>query len=407
MMVVAVGLAAVLLDQPLPESAEWWWLHQGSGGDAVSLLSTLLAALIPMAALLVSITMVVLTLAAGQLGPRIIRNFMGDLQTQVTLGLFMSTMLYMLIVLRTLNEDMAAEAVPRLAVAVGTWMVMACLAALLFFVHTLARSIISDTMIGRVGADLDAALLKDLPASEELVDPETARPPGPGVDLRVRRSGYVRTMDARRLVKRARDLGVFIEVLYRPGHYLVAGSIHARVWGDRAAVDKAASAVRAALAMGGQRDAAQDLEFSVRQLVEIALRALSPGINDEFTAITVIDRLTGSLSIALGRPSLHRVLCDDTGTPRLLRPVSGFAGLCDVAFDQIRQAAGGHPAVQMRVIENLGTLLALAEQPAERAALVHHLDLMIESVRLSGAEPYDLQAMEQRYRNALLQRPEE
>jgi uncharacterized membrane protein len=171
-------------------------------------------------------------------------------------------------------------------------------------------------------------------------------------------------------------------------------------------VDKAAAALRSALAMGGQRDAAQDLEFSVRQLVEIALRALSPGINDEFTAITAVDHLTGSLSIALGRPSLHRVLCDGTGTPRLLRPVSSFAGLCEVAFDQIRQAAGGHPAVQMRVIEGLGTLLALAEHPAERAALVQHLDLMMGSVRMSGAEPYDLQAMEQRYRNALLRRPE-
>ncbi len=406
MTLVALALAGVLLQQPLSDDVTGWWLHQGTGSDAIDLMATLLAALIPMAALLVSITMVVLTLAAGQLGPRLIRNFMSDTQTQVTLGLFVATIVYLLVVLRTLRQGMPDDDVPRLAVSFGSVLVLSCIAALLFFVHGLARSIISDTMINRVGSDLDGALKHQLPETPEPVTPDAARPPGPGTPLRVRRSGYVQTVDAERLVTRARDLGVVIELLFRPGHYLIAGSVHARAWGNADAVDKVEASLRNALVVGGQRDAAQDLEYSVRQLVEIALRALSAGINDEFTAIAAIDRLGGSLAVAMKRHPFHRVLCDSEGKARLLRPVSGFDGLCGAAFDQIRQAAKGHPAVQMRMIEVLGLLLALVENPEQRAVLVHHLDLMIGQARRTVAEPSDLQVMELRTREALTRRPE-
>jgi len=402
----ALALAAMLLQQPLPDGISAWWLHQGTGRDAIDLMSTLLAALIPMAALLVSITMVVLTLAAGQLGPRLIRNFMSDTQTQVTLGLFMATIVYLLVVLRTLRQDMPDDDVPRLAVTVGSLLVLTSVAALMFFVHSLARSIISDTMINRVASDLDDALRLQLPDHPEPLAPDVARPPGPGTSLRVRRSGYVLTVDAERLVTRAQALGVVIELLFQPGHYLIGGSIHARAWGDSAAVGEAAAALRNALVVGGQRNAAQDLEFSIRQLVEIALRALSPGINDEFTAITAIDRLGGSLAVAVGRHSVHRVLCDGDGKARLLRPASGFGGLCSAAFNQIRQAAKGHPAVQMRLIDVLGMLLALTEEPVDRATLIHHLDLMIAQARRTVEEPYDLEVMELRARDALTRRPE-
>lgn len=406
MTLVAVGLAVLLLQQPLPEGITAWWLHQGTGEDSIDLMSTLLSALITMTALVVSITMVVLTLAAGQLGPRLIRNFMSDTQTQVTLGLFMATIVYLLVVLRTLRQDMPDDDVPRLAVTVGSALALGCIAALLFFVHGLARSIIADTMINRVASDLDDALRLQLPDSAEPLTPDAARPPGPGTSLRVGRSGYVQTVDVDRLVTQAHDLGVVIELLFLPGHYLIAGSVHARAWGDSAAVDKIEAALKNALVVGGQRNAAQDLEFSVRQLVEIALRALSPGINDEFTAIMAVDRLGGSLAVAAGRHPVHCVLCDSDGKARLLRPVSDFEGLCRAAFNQIRQAAEDHPAVQMRLIDVLGMLLALVADPEDRATLIHHLNLMIGQARRTVAEPDDLQAMELRAREALTRWPE-
>ncbi|MGC2856402.1 DUF2254 domain-containing protein [Novispirillum sp. DQ9] len=400
MSVLAAALAGSLLTQPLSEEFSTWWLYRGTGQDASALLATLLAALIPMAALLVSITMVVLTLAAGQLGPRLIRNFMSDIQTQMTLGLFMATIVYLLIILGELREDMEPGAVPRLAVSVGMFLVLASVAALLFFVHMLARAIISDTMIGRIGADLDEAVDKQLPTRPERWTPDSVRPQGPARSLAAQRNGYVQTVDYDHLVKRAADLDVVVELLFRPGHYLVKGTHHILVWGAEEAVERAGHSLRKEVILGDQRNAAQDLEFSARQLVEIALRALSPGINDEFSAIAAIDRLGGCLAGVIGRPGMHRVLCDPDGKPRLIRPVSSFAGLCGAAFDQIRQASGGHPAVQMRLIEIVGALLSLAERPGERQVLVLHLDMVLESARRGTPEPWDLKALEERHRKA-------
>lgn len=400
MSLAGVALAALLLSQPLSNALDAWWLYQGSGKDASDLLSTLLAALIPMVALLVSITMVVLTLAAGQLGPRLIRNFMSDIQTQMTLGLYLGTTIYLLIVLSTLREGMSSADVPSLAVSIGTLLVLVSVAALLFFVHRLARSIISDTMISRIGADLDDALAGQLPAEEEPCAPEAARPGSPGKSFPAMRSGYVQTVDYENLVHLASELDVVVELLFRPGHHLVRGTVQGSVWGAPAAVDDATGGLWKCVVQGGQRNAAQDLEFSVRQLVEIALRALSPGINDEFSAIAALDRLGASLSGAMGRPGMHRVLCDDNGQPRVIRPVSSLDGVCAAAFDQIRQAAEGHPAVQMRQIEVAGALMSIAASDAERDILGRHLDLMIAAARRSVAEPFDMRALEQRYLRA-------
>lgn len=400
MSVLAIALAVGLLQQPLPEHGRAWWLHAGEAKDAIDLLATLLGALIPMAALIVSITMVVLTLAAGQLGPRLIRNFMSDRQTQVTLGLFLGTIIYLVIVLRSLYGAMSAEEVPRLAVSVGTVLVLANVAALLFFVHMLARAIISDTMIGRVGGDLDRAFHDGLPAGPAAWEPDAVRPAGEGHPLTVHRSGYVQTADFPALVSLARRLDGVIELYFRPGHYLVDGSLQGRFWGDAAHLPAVELALRRGVVQGTQRNAAQDLEYSIRQLVEIALRALSPGINDEFSALTVLDRLAGALAVAVGRHEAHRVLCDKEGVPRLLRPVSTFRGLCAVAFDQIRQAAAGHPAVQMRLIETAGTLLALARSDDEREVLRLHLDVVMDSARGTVQSSHDLEAMERLYQAA-------
>ena len=135
-----------------------WWLNQGSAGEASSLLSALLTSLITMATLVISITMVVLTLAAGQLGPRLIRSFVGDRRTQGVLGLFIGTVVYILLIFRLLDSSLPKEAVPHFAVTAASVLVFLCLLTLLFYVHHLSRSIVADTMVNRVGRDLDSAI---------------------------------------------------------------------------------------------------------------------------------------------------------------------------------------------------------------------------------------------------------
>lgn len=403
MVLVAALLAVLLVQNPLPFGVRvkvGWWLHQGDGADAANLISTLLGALIPMTALLISITMVVLTLAAGQLGPRLISNFMSDRQTQMTLGLFIATIVYLMIVLWTLQGDMQPEEVPSLGVSIGALLVLACVGSLIFFVHSLARSIVSDTMIARIGADLDLAIRRQWREEPEHLSPDEVDVGQPGWGVGIGNDGYVETVDYDSLVKEAKRLDARFELFYRPGDFVISGTVHARIVGPQDAVEKGRAALASATVVGARRTAAQDLEYSIRQLVEIAVRALSPGVNDEFSALAVVDRLGASLAVAVRRHPVHRVLCDRDGVPRVVRRVATFAGLCKAAFNQIRQASGRTPAVQIRMIETLGNLLSVAEEPAYREVLRHHLDLVLALARRSVGDPSDLEVIEGRYRDA-------
>jgi len=165
-MVVAAAIIALLaVTLPLSQSDDpVWFLYSGDAKDAPQFLSNLVTAMITMATLVISITMVVLTLAAQQLGPRLIRSFMADRRTQVTLGLFVATVVYLLLVLRSTYG--ATDRVPNLAVTGGTALVLLCLVALLIFVHHLATSIIADNTIDRVGDALDADAKRLLPEPE-------------------------------------------------------------------------------------------------------------------------------------------------------------------------------------------------------------------------------------------------
>lgn len=224
LMVVAAGASAVLAVhiRVRPGGDPVWFLYSGDAGDAPQFLSNLVTAMITMATLVVSITMVVLTLAAQQLGPRLIRNFMADRRTQMTLGLFVATVVYLLLVLRTTYGG--TDNVPNLAVTVGTALVLLCLVALLVFVHHLARSIIADTIIDRVGAALDADAERLLPASDGDAPPApSVRPREVGAPLVLHHSGYVQAINHRGIVEIAKTANAVIELSLGAGRHVIAG----------------------------------------------------------------------------------------------------------------------------------------------------------------------------------------
>lgn len=361
-----------------------WFLYSGSAEQAPQFLGNLVSAMITMATLAISITMVVLTLAAQQLGPRLIRNFMSDWQTQASLGLFMATVVYLLLVLRSTYGD---GSVANLAVTFGTLLVLASLASLLLFVHHLARAIIADNVIDRVGATLDNDIIRLLPDKDA-----ESPPPLPGENraegiIPAASGGYVQAVDVETLVKAATKANALIELDVRPGHHVLPGTPLARV-SPRTAADDLARPVQSAFVLGRTRTAVQDLEFSVHQLVEVALRALSPGINDPFTATAVLDRLALSLSRVISRGAARSRFADDRGIVRLVMPVSTFEGLTDAAFNQIRQAADGNTAILIRMADNIGQLLQLAGGE-HRSALEKHLRLVVNAGGRTLAEEHD------------------
>jgi len=384
-------------------NGEYWWLYSGDASTARGLLSSLLSGLMTMTSLIVSVTFVILTLAANQLGPRLIAIFMADRQIQTVLGLFLGTILYMVVVLRSLNETLGSEGVPHIAVTIGSALTIVCLFALLFYVHKIARSIIADNIVTRVAADLHRNIRDILPENEDVTEqgsPAIVETRSDSVSLG--RTGYVQVIDYDALFDLACRKQARLQVKVRAGHFVLKNGEHVIVHGERPLGSDAVKAVQSAFVVGSERSPAQDLEYSMRQLVEIALRALSPGINDTFTAIAVINQLGSALEEIFRRSPEPAVWRDEDGEVRLIAQRSDLQGLTDAAFDSIRQAGSAVPAVLIRMADVLAQLAPSIRSQAMREAITQHLGRLAETAEEARLAPSDCKAVLIRVEQALV-----
>ncbi len=386
--IAGLGLAYLLLAYGgmLMSSREpsLWWLYGGDADSAREVLSSVLSGLITMTSLVVSVTFVILTLAANQLGPRLIMIFIADRQIQTMLGLFLGTILYVLTVLRTLGDELGAGQVPHLAVTVGSGLTVVCLFALVFYLHKVARSIVADNVVGKVAADLSHQIRQVLPETDGS-DPGPVPEDGEGWPIALERRGYVQAIDYSALVEIARKHDRVLTIGIRAGHFVLNHGEHITARPRRPFDEATLAAVRSAFIVGQERTPAQDIEFGIRQLVEIAVRALSPGINDVFTALAVADRLGAALEEILSRAPQPVLLRDDEGTVRVVADRSGFDGLLDAAFDQIRQAARPHPAVLIRMADVMAQLAPVLGDAARAGAV---LDQLAKLEQTAGGESF-------------------
>lgn len=400
-LLAAVSARAVtwIDDNPIFLDFSAWWYFGGEPETARELLGTLLSGMITMTSLVISITMVVLSLAANQLGPRLIWNFIRDRQIQIVIGVFFSTIIFILIGIRSIRSD----DVPDLAVTVATMLVGICLFALLFYVHKIARSIIADTVIDEVAAELLRAIETMFPIEADARRADDPPDQACRRTLCLRKSGYLQVVEYDRLLRVAerRSLTVLIDV--RPGQFVLASGEHGLVGSDEPISDAAIEDLRKSFLVGSQRTPTQDVEYSIRQLVEIAVRALSPGTNDPFTAVTVIHRLAASIESLMQRHVVESIrLADSKGSTRVLGVTSTFGGMVDVALNQVRQAAAarGNAAVIITITSVLGDLAAGARTDPHRAALSKHLGAMRRAALRSIDDPADLGDFEAAARKA-------
>jgi uncharacterized membrane protein len=388
------------------------WVISGSPDAARQILSSLAGALITVVGVVFSVMIVALTLASQQFGPRMLRTFIRDRGSQVTLGTFVATFFYTMLTLISIGSTF----VPHLSVTVALGLTAIDLGVLIYFIHHIATAIQLPTVIASIahdlaraidaetapstrdaradfrassrglatsgsvtsgalatGPSLDGAALVSGPSAEVL----NARMDRSGHVLCAPASGYLRFVRNATLVRIAAECGAVIRLHHRPGHFITKGHPMATVWPPEAA-GKIGRRLETVHITGPLRTLSQDIAFGIDQLVEIAIRALSPAVNDTFTALTCIDWLGDSLckiAVEWHPQPYHQ---DRLGAIRLITVPVSYERLVQRSFEKIRQASGGMPAVLIRQLDALYTVMAAA--PADRSQVLLDQAAMIVSV---------------------------
>ena len=340
------------------------------------ILGGIAAAMMTVVSIVFAILLMTLTLASMQFSPRIIVSFSQDRVTQQTLGIYLGTFTYCLAALP------AARSLPRpfepvLSVVGAMLLALACVAWLLYFIHHISEAISVNHIVDRIAQETEAIIDQTMPQPlrsdrlpEEALGGASKEPDPREAPVLSAVSGYVRFIDARRLVALAKSAGMTVRVLRRVGHFVPQGVplLLASKGGQLspALVD----GLRGAFEFGPTRTLQQDVEYGILQIVDIALKAISPAVNDPSTAITCIDQISRILIRFALREPPSPLLYDPLGTVRVILPWLGFDRLTESAFEQIRLYARSDVAVSLRLLRALGDIAATTPDAAYRRILV-------------------------------------
>ena len=367
---IALGLVLPRVDASVDAGLSGWAdtvLFGGDAGSASTVLDAVASSLITVTSLTFSLTVVTLQLASSQFSPRLLRTFTQDLFVQSTLALFLATFAYSLTVLRSVRsgDDGQEPFVPRISVTTSYVLAMVSVIALVLFLAHLARQIRVETMLHQVRRDASGTLRSVLPPRGE-GRPAVTVPTGDGQPLLATTSGFLLSVDAEELLDVSRATGSVVVLTAMPGDFVVegtpVGSLHPAVAerGDTALLpsqvpEEVRLAVGSALRTGTERTAAQDVGFGLRQLTDVATKALSPGINDPTTAVHAlghVSALLGELADAELGPVESRG--DDGSRVVLHRP--DLEHLVEMSLTQIRRYGAADPLVVARLYRLLAEL---------------------------------------------------
>ena len=385
---IVLAACAIYIDAVYINSVELTIpLIYGTDIDAIrSLLGTIAGSMITVTSIAFSITIVALTLASSQFGPRLLRNFMMDTGTQVVLGSFISNFLFCILVFCAISFKEPYAFKPGLTIIIAVLMTCMSVGVLIYFIHHVAKSIQADVVIDDVYQELQCAIENLFPSIQEQTDAEvdsgttdtdfTQR--NNQIKVLAKCSGYIQTIDQKALLKLATETEVLIECRFSPGDFVVQDSVIAVVHSDNVVSENIINKTSVRIVLGAYRTPVQDPEFAIHQLVEIALRALSPGINDPYTAITCIDKLNSVLCGLTKRvfPAMQHY--DQAGMLRLVCKVLSFEDIARAAFDQIRQEACNNVAVTMRLLESLHDLIMVAQTDQQKHFVISQTKMIEE-----------------------------
>lgn len=357
----------------------------GIADDAKAVISTIGSAMMTFIGVVFSISLVAVQMASGQFSPRVVRLYVRSRITKITLTVFLATFLFSLLTLTSFDS----ERDPRLLTSVPLVesvlaMVMVLLSLLLFvaYVNGTVRMMRIGFVIDRIARESFRVAMKqptELPVDTERLGPETARVTHHG------RAGVLRDVNIARAVRAARRQGVVLRLIPRIGDFVVPGTPVFTVHGGAAPSRRALAYT---VSVGVERTFHQDLGFGLRQLSDIALRALSPAVNDPTTAVQALDRIVQFLASIAPHPLGALGHRDRRGGLRLVQSVPDWTALVDLGFAEIRWNAVGNPQVTRRMLAGLDDLLLLVPEE-RRAPLLRHRELLAQAVERSVPEAAD------------------
>lgn len=382
--IILLVLAALAVVLPIAEehvavfrllSKRLTWAVPDEPAAVQVVLGTIAGSVMTVVSIVYSMLIVALSLASTQFSPRILVGFMRDRTSQRILGLFIGTFTYCLLVLRS-THTVPEPFVPTTSVFGALLLALTCLGSLLFFVHHIALAIQANYIVDRIAAETEGlidAALPDKPAPE--VDVPALPPAKPGYVVRATQSGYVQLVAVDELANIAREHEVTLHIMRHMGQFVPEGALLAI--SNEPLEEEACTACRNAFDLGPVRTMQDDFEFGIRQIVDIALKAISPAVNDPSTAVTCIDHLSRLLGRITRRGETEMVRLDET-TQRVLvvLPVQGFSRAMDLALNQIRQYGKSDVAVLLRLARALTDIADMTENPAHSAVILRHARML-------------------------------
>jgi uncharacterized membrane protein len=391
--VLAIVLGVAL--SHVPVSATSRLAFQGTADDARSLLITIAGTMVTVIALLLGLAVVALQLASTQFSPRLLRNFLRDRPNQVVLSVFVGTFVYSAAGLFDVGifRGQRIDQFPRLAVTVAITLLFVSLALLVFFADHLAHSLQIDYIMRTVERNA-LAVIRTLPsAGTPLHVPEAA------TAVPARNSGYVQYVGIRRLLATARAHRANVRLRPRVGEHVAAGTTLAWVWPASSSssaedVARVAASLDSLVRIGFERTLEQDPGLGMRQLVDAACKALSPAINDPYTAIQAIDHLSVLYTELAKRHVGTIVVADAAGPASVAIPARSLAEHLDVGMGLIRRYGAAEPTVMQALLRTLTTVLAaVGDDDEARLAARHQADLLVRAAERQVREPADLHAV--------------
>ena len=379
----------------------------GEAEGARAVLSAIASSMMTIAGVIFSITIVTLVLASSQMGPRVLRNFIKSKLNQVVLGSYVASFIYCLLVLRVVTGTNGYAFVPTISLAFAIIQAIANILLLIFFINHVSNSIQADNVVGDLSQELHHKIKvlfpeeigkekKEYRKSDALGDIDQVKYQLTEI-LPARTSNYLESIDQEKILAIAVKFDLILKLDYRPGHFVIKGCNFITVHSKLPLEESTGEAIYTCFNFSRRRSPTQDAEFVISQIVEVAVRALSPSLNDPFTVITCVDKLGAALCSLIAKefPSSYRL--DEQGNLRIIASAPAFEGMVDAAFNQIRQYGKASADILIRLMETFAAMAEKARTKEQKEVILKHTQMVQRAAEDNLEEPEDREDLKKRY----------